>query len=714
VAERKNKALQALLVGTAAAVLAAAFWLPGALESFEARTWDLRERLFAAPGPATPKVVTILLDQESLVWAKKENGWGWPWPREVYSAIVDFCKRGGAKALVFDVLLTEPSAYGVSDDKALGDSASSYGKVIGAMLLGSHMATETSWPQGFPPPRLEITGAESWAAAQRPRGFDFPLAEFPIPELGAAAASLANTNLPADSVDGVYRREPLFSRFGGKLVPSEALAAYLVGEAGPHRLTVSKGLLDVDGHRVPLDRDGRALLRFRGPSLTHKAYRAAAVIRSEQLLLGGEKAEIDPAALKDAYVFFGFTASGLFDLKPTPMSGAYPGVEVNATMLDNLLSSDFVRPIPPWASLLIALALSLLAALAVTVSSRVLGNVAAYVILIPAAPALAIGAFAAGWSLPLVFPELGVLLSLVGSSLLNYATEGRQKRYLKGAFKQYLSPAVIEQLIAHPERLKLGGERRELTIFFSDVQGFTSISEVLSPEDLTSLLNDYLSAMCDIIQEEGGTIDKYEGDAIIAFWNAPIDLPDHAVRGLRASLRCQAALAELRPAFKARVGKDLYVRVGMNSGPAIVGNMGSRNRFDYTMLGDAVNLAARLEGVNKQFGTYTMVSAATLQLAGDAFPARELSRIAVVGRKEPVTVFEPMFPEQFAARQPVLEVFGRALGLYYEGFFDGALALFESISASDPPAARYADRCRELLASPPPSPWEGVWVMTSK
>ncbi len=713
-AERKGKAFQALIVGTLAAAIASGLWLPGLLESFEARTWDLRERVFAAPGKATPKVVTVMLDQESLVWGKKVNGWPWPWPREVYAAIVDFCKRAGAKALVFDVLLTEPSPYGVSDDQALGAALSSQGRTVGAMLLGSQMATEGSWPQGLPLPALSVSGLAEWTAASRPAAMVYPLAEFPISEVASSMKILANTNMPADEVDGVYRREPLFSVFAGHIVPTEALAAYLVGEPGPHSVAIARNALMIDGHAVPIDRDGRAILRYRGPSLTHQAYRAAAIIRSEQLILGGEKPEVEPSALKDAYVFFGFTASGLFDLKPTPMSGSYPGVEVNATMLDNLLSGDYLRPVPAWASALLALALCVGAAFAVTLSSRAIGNAAAYLIIIPLAPALGFGAYAAGWALPVVFPELAALLSLVGSSLLNYATEGKQKRYLKGAFKQYLSPAFIEEIIAHPERLKLGGERRELTIFFSDVQGFTSISEVLSPEDLTSLLNDYLSAMTDIILEEGGTIDKYEGDAIIAFWNAPLSLEDHAVRGLRATLRCQAALAALRPAFKARVGKDLYMRVGMNSGPAVVGNMGSSNRFDYTMLGDAVNLAARLEGVNKQFGTYTMVSEATLRLTGDSYPARELSRIGVVGRKEPVRVFEPMYPEEYRERKPVLDVFGSALKLYYEGSLGEALKVFETIAAVDPPAEHYAERCRDLMASPPPGPWSGVWVMTSK
>ena len=395
------------------------------------------------------------------------------------------------------------------------------------------------------------------------------------------------------------------------------------------------------------------------------------------------------------------------------MTGDYPGVEIHATMLDNILSGDFMRPVPAGATILLLVLLCVGAALAASASRAGLTAIV-YVIFIPIAPALGIAAYAMGYWLQMVALELGVVLSLVGASLASYATEGQQKRYIKGAFSQYLSPTVIEQLIAHPERLRLGGERRELTIFFSDVQGFTGISEALTPEDLTALLNEYLTAMVDIIQGEGGTIDKFEGDAIIAFWNAPLSQDDHAVRGVRAALRCQAKLTEMRPSIKDRIGKNMFMRVGMNTGAAVVGNMGSKTRFDYTMLGDQVNLSARLEGINKQFGTYIMISGATVEKIAGAFPVRELSRVAVVGRKEPVTVYEPMLPEEYAARKPTLETFDRGLKEYYAGRFAEAVRVFEGIAPSDPPAASYAKKCRQLAENPVEAGWNGVWVMTEK
>jgi adenylate cyclase len=252
-----------------------------------------------------------------------------------------------------------------------------------------------------------------------------------------------------------------------------------------------------------------------------------------------------------------------------------------------------------------------------------------------------------------------------------------------------------------------------LSVFFSDLEGFTSISEGLDPEALTTLLNDYLSAMTDIIHEEGGTVDKYEGDAIIAFWNAPLEQPDHARRCVRAALRCQERLAAMRPSFRERLGRDLNMRIGINSGLAVVGNMGSHTRFDYTMIGDAVNLAARLEGINKQFGTYTLISHSAMEQMTGAFPVRELSRVAVVGRREPVLVYEPLQPWDVEQRQNQLAKFSEGLTLYYQGDFAGAVAVFTELAGEDPPARAYVTKCRQLIDHPPDQ-WQGVWDITTK
>ncbi|HSV92254.1 MAG TPA: adenylate/guanylate cyclase domain-containing protein, partial [Desulfobacterales bacterium] len=418
--------------------------------------------------------------------------------------------------------------------------------------------------------------------------------------------------------------------------------------------------------------------------------------------------------LAGKHVFFGFSAPGLLDLRHSPVDGAHPGVAINATVLDNLLSGDFMRAVPVAPAIVLLVLLCLAAGGWVSAASRAGRSLIAYAVLLPLAPVLAAGAYALGWWLALVPLTLGTTLALVGASVAGYATEGRQRRFLKGAFRQYLSPDVVEQIIADPGRLKLGGERRELSIFFSDIEGFTGISEMMEPEDLAALMNDYLTPMTDIIQEEGGTLDKYIGDAIVAFWNAPLALADHPVRAVRTALRCQEKLAELRPGFRERCGHDLRMRIGLNLGAVTVGNMGAHSRFSYTAMGDAMNLASRLEGSNKAFGTYTMMSGELHHRLAGAFPARELSRIEVKGRREPLVVWEPMTAAAFEQRRAVLVRFDRGLRLFYESQLSEAVAAFESIAADDPPAAAYAAKCREELETPHAGPWTGVWKMKEK
>ena len=708
----RQRFVRGLLIGLISAGLALAFWHLGWLTTWEAKTWDWRAQLFARPVKATDDIVLILLDQNSLDWAKEENGLSWPWPREVYGAIVSYCKRNGARALAFDVLFTEHSKYGVDDDAAFGDAIADLGRFAAAVFLGTQSGSQTGWPPNIDPPRIKAVLPAGEPIETHLKTITYGRATLPIDPVARNAAMLSNVHLDPDP-DGIYRRVRLFSRFDKAMLPSLGLGTYLA--AHPQTtLKIETNRMVVGDKTVPIDKEFNTILRYRGPAGTHKAYSAGAVLQSEIRILSGEAPTIrDPSAFKDKYVLFGFSAPGLYDLRSTPVGGVYPGVEIQATMLDNFLEGDFIQAFPAPGTYALVILLSFVSALLVLHFSKPLLSVPIGLIFISIPILLALGAYVKGFWLPLAVQESGVAGSILIALLFNYATEGRQKRFIKGAFKQYLSPAVIDQLIQHPERLKLGGERRTLSIFFSDLQGFTTISEGLTPEELTQLLNEYLTEMTEIIQDEGGTVDKYEGDAIIAFWNAPIEVPEHGLRAVRAALRCQAKLAEMRPQVKERIGKDMYMRIGLNTGPAVVGNLGSHTRFDYTMLGDSVNLAARLEGANKAFGTYNMISDSTREMIGDTFAVRELARLAVVGRKEPVTVYEPMFTEEYNRRQEVLDTFTEGLSKFYDGEFDQAIQILKKISDIDTAAAAYLAKCH-LLMHERPENWQGVWVMTSK
>lgn len=674
-----RKLIQGSLVGLASTVLAALLYLGGALDRLEAVTWDWRARAMAKPGAASGDIALILLDQASLDWAEKTMGLGWPWPREVYGAILGFCKAGKARSVAFDVLFTEASEY-TDQDQALGAAIADGVPFVGAVF------------------------------------FDGTNAALPIAEVVTNATLLGSVLGDADP-DGVIRRIRPAVTHDGVIYPTLGVATHLSVRVRPRNWNLDTGAVVRDspadskfqflGLTLPLDRSGRAILRWRGGVKAHTVYSAQSVIQSFLRIQSGDTPVVQPEVLEGKYVLFGFTAPGLMDLRSTPISPVYPGVAVHATLLDNVLSGDLIREIPRPLALVWMLLLGLIAGLAGRHSAKVWQIVLGFAVVLPLPLLFGLASYAAGLWLPVAAPTIAGALGLTGSVILNYAVEGRQKRFIKGAFKQYLSPAVIDRLVADPDSLSLGGELRDLSIFFSDVAGFTGISEHLGPEALTSLLNTYLTAMTDIILEEGGTVDKYEGDAIIAFWNAPLDLPDHPLCAVRAAIRCQAKLDEMRPVLKEEYGKELRARIGVNTGPVVVGNMGSVQRFDYTFLGDAGNLASRLEGINKQFDTSILVSEYTVAKLDDSIPLREVSRVRVVGRKEPVRVYEPI-PEGSDTAP-----FATALQSYYDGQFEQAVTQFTALASTDPTAAIYATRCQTLAGNPPES-WDGVWEMTEK
>ncbi len=669
-----------LIIGAGAAALALLLWSTHALDGWERTSWDWRVQLMARPGPATDDVVLVLLDQASLDWGQQENGLSWPWPREVYGPVLDFCARGGARSVSFDVLTTEPSTYGVWDDEAFAAAIARSGMFVGARFL--HVE----------PGSLDAAGATD-----------------PIPEVTATSRLVANVSDTPDP-DGVVRRAGLVRRLDGELVPSLGTGGWMVAAGVDAPPVLDAGTLRLGDRSIPVAADGSALLRWRGAPDVFRTYAAAAVLQSELRLLEGGEPTIDPAAFAGAHVLFGFSAPGLLDLRSTPVSRVSPGVLVHATVVDNLLSDGFMRTAPAAAAALGVIALALAAGVAVTSGLRARGSVVLTVVMLPLPALLGAAAYGAGLWWPVLPGTVGVAAALFGGMARNYAVEGRQRRFIKSAFRHYLSPAVIERILDDPDALKLGGERRELTIMFSDLAGFTSLSEGLDPEELTALLNDYLTDMTDIILEEGGTLDKYEGDAIIAFWNAPLEQPDHAERACRAAVRCQRKLAERRPAFRERCGRDLTMRMGLHTGHVVVGNMGSHQRFDYTVLGDAANLASRLEGANKAFASDTMISGPTLAAARDAVQVRDLGTVRVVGRGEPVPVHH-LIGLAGDERPAAVVRFDEGLERLRAGDLDAALAIFAAVD-DDPVAARFADRCREAREAG--EPFTGDWNLTSK
>ena len=544
----------------------------------------------------------------------------------------------------------------------------------------------------------------------------------PLAVIAAAPSRMGNVYQFSDP-DGIMRGyAPLFA-YGDREYPSLALAAYLVAHPGVVPRAEGHDLVLGD-RRVPLDEHGAFTIRYHGRGI-YPQLSAYEVLRSSVMLEEGKPPAVPQAALAGKYVIVSAAAQALRDQRATPITSNHLGSEVHANALDNLLTGDVVtrasRLLDGAIAFGLAVAISLLMFvlwrairlpwLALVVTAALTGTILiGYYLLARALLA------SSGLWLAVAVPSIGGTVSAFTTLLVLSAMERRNKRFVQEALGRYTSPALVRELIEHPEYLSLEwGENREMSVYFSDIAGFTTISEGLAPERLVALLNDYLTKMTDLVLEHGGIVDKYIGDAIMAFWGAPLPAADHARRAVLCALAMRRKCDELRATWHRDFGHEVFARAGVNSGRAIAGNMGSKHKYNYTVMGDMVNLASRLEGANKPYGTFLMVSQATVDQLGDAVDVRELDRIAVKGKEQPVTVFEVL--DEKGQTPPALlataRAFEAALAQYRAREFAAAKAAFAQL-ADDPPSQLYVDRCEHFLSEPPPAAWDGVWHMKEK
>jgi adenylate cyclase len=417
----------------------------------------------------------------------------------------------------------------------------------------------------------------------------------------------------------------------------------------------------------------------------------------------------------------GATAVGIYDLRVIPFSSVYPGLEIHANIVDTVLHNDFLKQ-PSWTAIFdvaAILAAGLLLGLILPhcgVFSGV-GIAAGFFI---GHIALCQYLFSGrGVIINTVYPLMVVVAVYVSLTAYKYLVETRQKRFIRSAFSTYLAPTVVQKLIESPQSLELGGEEREITAFFSDVQGFTGISERLTPQELVELLNEFLTQMTDIILQHEGTVDKFEGDAIIAFFGAPNFLENQARTACLTCVEMQKRLMQMRHKWQSEQRPELFMRIGLCTGPAVVGNMGSASRMDYTMMGDTVNTAARLEGVNKIYGIYTLICEETYRKAGNSVVTREVDAINVVGKKEPVTVYEILGDPQDMNTDltRLIDYYAKGLGAYRRRQWEHAIKFFQAalkVMPADGPSQTMMARSKFYLKSPPGKDWDGAYRMETK
>jgi adenylate cyclase len=633
----------------------------------ESKLYDLDVRWTVAPEQAHPAIAIVEIDEISLRRLEPVVG-RWPWPRLVHAAVIDYLARGPAKAVAYDVSLPDRDRRsgfdaggstwtGAESDDALVQATRAAGNVIhlaDAVFEGGTGAADVdralaSAPQG---------------AYRLDRSFDLrPALSGPFPGLADASRALGHNMMLVDE-DGPVRQIIPFVRRGDVYLPSLGIAGAQMAMGLPSDairlegddLVLGSTRLPVPvveiprfgGQAGPPQWGRRARIRYRGPAVlpdgrtpTYPTYSFYDLFYSEQQLLEGQAPLVDPATFRDRLVFIGATAVGLRDVFAVPLgeTGAMSGPQIHANVADMVLSGRVVRRAPAWLCVLLALVVSVGARVAV-LSARATLGLAGAVLLLGGVHAAGGLAFDRGLWLPLVPATLGWGLAAAGGFAYQYVVEGREKRQVRALFSRYLSKDVYDQVLANPALAELGGQRREMSVLFSDVRGFTTLSERGDPEALVAQLNEYFSRMVDVVFEHRGTLDKFVGDMVMALYGAPLDDEAHAEHAVATAVAMVEALGKLNARWAAEGRPTLGIGIGVNSGEMIAGNIGSRQVRSYTVIGDAVNLAARLESLNKDYGTQIIISDATRRQLRAPRPLRPLGSVVVKGKSIPVEIFE--------------------------------------------------------------------------
>ena len=623
---------RATIIAISSILITLVFHFLGLFNAFENKSYDLRMINAAKYKQPCEEICLIIVDQESIDWAKEKYNWSWPWPREAYGRMIDFISAGNPKAIAFDILYTEPSVYGEDDDIALGMAEARSKKVIQTFFYSAD---------------------------------DYGKTLMPVKPINDNAALLGNITSAKDN-DDIIRRTRLFDTFNETEYPTLGLAPLFLSEEEP------------DFSSIPVLDNNTALLRFTKSIDDYFPYSAKDILESHELWLQGKESVLSPEDFNGLYIFCAYYAPGLFDICSTPVSQVYPGVGIHITTLDNYLTGSFIKKVPFCISLLWLIALAFFASLFAVISEKISPRFSAVFISAGIFAGIAVSIFVPvilfnnGIWLLMISPLFAFLISEMASVVVSLSVEGKQKRFIRSAFSQCLSKDVVNQIINDSSSFTLGGKEFEMSAIFTDIQKFSSFSELLTAKELGCLLNFYLTKMSDIIIDEKGTVDKYEGDAIVALVGAPVAMPDHAVHACAAAIKMKKAeqvmnqdivrysknpkpswMEEaLYSAFKTLVtnNKTIFTRIGINSGEMIAGYFGSEKKKNYTMMGNNVNLASRLEGVNKQYHTNgILISQSTKELLGDRFVVRSLDRVRVVNINTPIGLYELMEEKSLAS-----------------------------------------------------------------
>lgn len=674
---------------------------------------------------ASPIPVIVDIDERSL------TSYGqWPWPRYRLAALVDKISHAGAAAIALDILLAEPDRTsparlreqlqrdfglsisfsglpsGIDDNDVILTHVLQKSRTVLGCYFNFNLA-EPPQAQHLPSSGIvELGGPDAQPAATLvPHAYSVIL---PLPQF-SAASSVAFYNVITDP-DGLVRRAPLMLAADASLYPSLALKSLMTafGEDTLLVRTNQDGMTSIACGEfvIPVSPDGSMPVLFRGAAGMYTQISATDILE--------DNATID---LAGKIVFIGTSAAGLRDIRATPFDQHYPGVEVHATIIDAITSQRFIQ-VPSWTPGIHVIGIMLTALVCMLCFG--LARASVYV---PVGVCLSAGywfggsaLFQSGYFISPLYLLLAIGLEGFSLLTLRFWQEERQKKLIHQSFSRYVAPEIVNRIVADNRgAAALAGEDRIVTLLFTDIRGFTSLSERLTPHQVVSLLNLYFTPMTALVRGSHGTIDKFIGDAIMAFWNAPLDVHDHALQAVRVALRMHAALDKLNQHLEQEFGLSLNIGAGIHTGRAFVGNMGTNELLSYTAIGDNVNLASRLEGLCPVYGVRVVVSQETRDLCGDTLAWQLLDIVRVKGRAHPVAMYTPLELEAARDRSRELSDHHNAVMTYMQGNFTTALAAFATLNKKHPNALYqlFEQRC-SLLISNPPQEWEGVWTLTSK
>jgi adenylate cyclase len=637
---RRSKTLKAVGLGLSAALLIMGAQRLGWVANLERKSLDWRFRMFTEPKRASRDIVIIGLDDASFSSQDMLDNFGrWPWRRKLYAALVHYLNAWDARAIGIDLVFQGADPH-TGDDALLAQALAERPDVVLAFDLNEGIFRETDpveqrrrrgRPMGF-----------AMKVDQRAPLFLDSYSGIDLPEEQFLKSSRIGCVTVQPDPDGPIRAvTPLFS-FEGRFYPSFPLAIASLAADRKLETAIRPGpALDFNGHQIPLDRQGHELVHWYGPAYTYKHYSVWQVINSALEYEHGQKPDIPPESFKHKIVLIGPTAAGVSDLHPNAFSANFPGVELHATAIDNLLQGDFLRPADPWVGVAAIVGLALL------MSAVVYALDSALIYTVVAASAgfaylLAVSRFFTVQHLwvPLVGPLAAGGVAFIGSTVTRYATEGREKRRYRKTLTRYLSPQLVETIMADFNWESLRAEKRTLTVLFCDIRGFTSISEQYPPETVVATLNEHLNMAVSVIFKYRGTLDKFVGDCVMAFWGAPLPQPRHAELAARAALEMIAGLEALNQKWLREGRPTLKIGVGINTGEMLFGNIGSEQRMDFTVIGDAVNLGSRLESATKELQASVVISDATYQQIREVAQVRPLGEISVKGKTNRIAVYE--------------------------------------------------------------------------